>query len=101
MKFADIDYDLSILDKYLQLTDKELTTNPNTQRLDILDKHFKEYMFNDSRLSFNERLAVLIDIADDYFTIHYECNDKDDYFRRNTYLQHLTLAKFWKGAYNE
>ena len=101
MKFADIDYDLSILDKYLQLTDRELTTNPNTQKLDIFEKHYKEYMFNDSYLSFIDKISLLVDIAEDYFRFHYECNDKDDYFRRNTYLQHLMLARFWDGEYKE
>lgn len=98
MRFADIDYDLAILDKYLELTDQELRINPNTEKLDVYQKQYIEFRFDDDKLSFTTMIEYLVDLAQEYFTYHYECFGNDDYFRQCVYLHHLQLARRWQGV---
>lgn len=94
--FASIDYDLAILDKYLQLTDQELVEIKDNV-YDIYEEQYKEFRFINSNNTLKELVECLLSLARDFFIEEY-CyilNEQEDYVRHCVYLQHLNLVDLW------
>lgn len=100
MKFADISYELSILDKYLELTDQELSINRHTHTLDIWSTQYNDYRF-DYEIEFADLVECLIELAHTEFTDYYECYEDEDYMRQSVYINHLQLARLWLEIFKE
>jgi hypothetical protein len=92
--FSDISLDLSILDKYLLLTDQQLVEE-DYGSLNIWQQQYDEFRFEYNFLGIYDMVEHIYYFAYNYFTEEYYCEEDIDYQRQAIYLHNLDLVRIW------
>ena len=92
--FNKLSLDLSILDKYLQLTDQQLVVE-DYGSLNIWQIPYEEFRYEHNFLGIYDMVEHIYYQARDYFTEEYYCEEDEDYTRQAIYIHNLELVRIW------
>ena len=94
IKFADISLDLSILDKYHQLTDQELVLDDNYS-YNIWNAFWNDFRYDTNYLGIYDLVELTLSHAYMFFMEDYRCEEDEDYIRQSIYIHNLELVRIW------